>query len=133
MADPLPVDAARLKAEFPDLTDEDLQAYVTVTARVLGDAVSRAKKMREVMEQGRRAQEKARSGAPLTAPSTEVLRKFSSRLKNEVPLIGVGGIMSGADAKEKIDAGATLVQIYTGLIYRGPALVAECAEALADD
>jgi dihydroorotate dehydrogenase len=40
--------------------------------------------------------------------------------------------MSGADAREKIDAGATLVQLYTGLIYRGPALVAECAEALAD-
>ena len=41
--------------------------------------------------------------------------------------------MSGTDAREKIDAGATLVQLYTGLIYRGPALVAECAEALADD
>ncbi|HEX9301665.1 MAG TPA: quinone-dependent dihydroorotate dehydrogenase, partial [Casimicrobiaceae bacterium] len=45
--------------------------------------------------------------------------------------IGVGGILCGADAKEKIDAGATLVQIYTGLIYRGPGLVAECAKALA--
>jgi dihydroorotate dehydrogenase len=43
----------------------------------------------------------------------------------------VGGILSGADAKEKIDAGATLVQIYTGLIYRGPDLVVECARALA--
>ena len=45
--------------------------------------------------------------------------------------LGVGGILSGADAKEKIDAGATLIQIYTGLIYRGPDLVAECARALA--
>jgi dihydroorotate dehydrogenase len=69
------------------------------------------------------------SGAPLAAPSTEVLRKFSSRLKNEVPLIGVGGIMSGADARAKFDAGASLVQIYSGLVYRGPGLVAECVHA----
>ena len=82
MADPLPVDAARLKAEFPDLTDEDLQAYVTVTARVLGDAVSRAKKMREVMEQGRRAQEKARSGAPLTAVLQARLIELEQRLND---------------------------------------------------
>jgi dihydroorotate dehydrogenase len=48
-----------------------------------------------------------------------------------MPIIGVGGILSGKDAQEKIDAGATLVQIYTGLIYRGPDLIAECARALA--
>ena len=81
MADPLPVDAARLKAEFPDLTDEDLQAYVTVTARVLGDAVSRAKKMRDVMEQARRAQEKARSGAPLTADEALLDRYLAALAK----------------------------------------------------
>jgi dihydroorotate dehydrogenase len=69
------------------------------------------------------------SGAPLMARSTEVLRKFSSRLKNEVPLIGVGGIMSGADARAKFDAGASLVQVYSGLVYRGPGLVAECVQA----
>ena len=48
-----------------------------------------------------------------------------------MPIIGVGGILSGEDAREKIAAGATLVQIYTGLIYRGPRLVVEIAEALA--
>ena len=48
-----------------------------------------------------------------------------------LPIIGVGGIMSGNDAREKLAAGASLVQIYTGLIYRGPALVTECVEALA--
>ena len=48
-----------------------------------------------------------------------------------MPIIGVGGIMSGEDARAKIAAGATLVQLYTGLIYRGPALVAECVRALA--
>jgi dihydroorotate dehydrogenase len=47
-----------------------------------------------------------------------------------VPIIGVGGILGGADARAKIDAGASLVQVYTGLIYRGPALIRECAQAL---
>ena len=56
---------------------------------------------------------------------------LAKALDGALPIIGVGGILSGADAKEKIDAGATLVQIYTGLIYRGPDLVAECARALA--
>ena len=56
---------------------------------------------------------------------------LAQALDGALPIIGVGGILSGADAKEKIDAGATLVQIYTGLIYRGPELVAECARALA--
>ena len=69
------------------------------------------------------------SGAPLTRRSTEVLRKFSSLLGSEVPLIGCGGIMSGADAREKFDAGASLVQLYSGLVYRGPALILECVAA----
>jgi dihydroorotate dehydrogenase len=69
------------------------------------------------------------SGAPLFAPSTEVLRAFAARLKGEVPLIGCGGIMSGADARAKFDAGAALVQIYSGLVFRGPELIAECASA----
>jgi dihydroorotate dehydrogenase len=54
-----------------------------------------------------------------------------AELGSEVPIIGVGGIMSGDDACEKLAAGASLVQIYTGLIYRGPALVTEFVEALA--
>ncbi|HEY7240446.1 MAG TPA: hypothetical protein VH600_14825 [Burkholderiales bacterium] len=69
------------------------------------------------------------SGAPLTAPSTEILRKFSRLLKGEVPLIACGGIMSAADARAKFDAGASLVQLYSGLVYRGPRLVAECVRA----
>jgi len=71
------------------------------------------------------------SGRPLRAQATAVIRTLASALDGALPIIGVGGILSGADAKEKIDAGATLVQIYTGLIYRGPDLVAECAKALA--
>jgi dihydroorotate dehydrogenase len=69
------------------------------------------------------------SGAPIRSLATEVLRKFSAQLKGEALLIGAGGIASGEDAIGKIRAGASLVQLYTGLIYRGPALVAECASA----
>jgi dihydroorotate dehydrogenase len=70
------------------------------------------------------------SGAPVRAASTQVIKTLKARLGNTLPIIGVGGILSGADAKEKIMAGASLVQIYSGLIYRGPDLVSECAKAL---
>jgi len=68
------------------------------------------------------------SGAPIRAQATRVLKEFSSHLP-QTTLIGAGGILSGADAAEKRAAGATLVQLYTGLIYRGPGLVAECVSA----
>ncbi|MBK8765097.1 MAG: quinone-dependent dihydroorotate dehydrogenase [Burkholderiaceae bacterium] len=71
------------------------------------------------------------SGAPVLAPSNRVIAALRARLPAGYPIIGVGGVMSGADARSKIDAGATVVQIYTGLVYRGPALVRECAVALA--
>jgi len=71
------------------------------------------------------------SGAPIRARATQVLGALARALAGEVPLIGAGGILSGANAAEKIAAGASLVQLYTGLIYRGPALIAECAEAIA--
>jgi len=69
------------------------------------------------------------SGMPLRARSTDVLGTLCRELKGEIPVIGVGGIMKGEDAVEKIDAGAALVQIHTGLIYRGPGLVNECISA----
>ncbi|MES0873474.1 quinone-dependent dihydroorotate dehydrogenase [Sinimarinibacterium thermocellulolyticum] len=71
------------------------------------------------------------SGAPLRALADETLRKLRMRVGADFPLIGVGGIHSGADAKAKRAAGADLVQIYTGFIYRGPALIGECAAALS--
>jgi len=71
------------------------------------------------------------SGAPLRQRSTSVVRTLAAALDGALPIIGVGGILSGAQAREKIDAGASLVQIYTGLIYRGPDLVAECVRAVA--
>ena len=70
------------------------------------------------------------SGAPVRAASTQVIKALKARLGNQLPIIGVGGILSGADAREKIMAGASLVQLYSGLIYRGPDLVNECAKAL---
>ena len=71
------------------------------------------------------------SGRPLKNKATAVIRILAKALDGSLPIIGVGGIMSGADAVEKIAAGAALVQIYTGLVYKGPGLVAEIAEALA--
>ena len=71
------------------------------------------------------------SGAPLLAASNRVIRLLRAALGSAYPIIGVGGVMSAADAKSKLAAGANLVQIYTGLIYRGPALVTEVARALA--
>jgi len=68
------------------------------------------------------------SGEPVKEISTKVIRQFSSCLKGEIPIIGVGGIASVKDAQEKLDAGASLVQIYTGLIYEGPNLVKICAK-----
>ncbi|MBU3577364.1 quinone-dependent dihydroorotate dehydrogenase [Polynucleobacter sp. UK-Kesae-W10] len=70
------------------------------------------------------------SGAPVRIASNIVIKALKARLGNTLPIIGVGGILSGADAREKIVAGASLVQLYSGLIYRGPDLVNECAKAL---
>jgi dihydroorotate dehydrogenase len=70
------------------------------------------------------------SGAPVRHKSTAVIRNLAAELRGALPIIGVGGILNGADAAEKIEAGAALVQIYSGLIYRGPALVGEACAAL---
>lgn len=69
------------------------------------------------------------SGRPLRERATQVVQRLARVLDGALPIIGVGGILSGEDAKEKLDAGAALVQLYTGLVYRGPDLVAECVRA----
>ncbi len=69
------------------------------------------------------------SGAPVFAPSNRVLKKLADAFAGSLPLIGVGGILSGGDAKHKLDLGATAVQVYSGMVYRGPALVKECLAA----
>ena len=70
------------------------------------------------------------SGRPLFSPSTEVLRELAKTVKGRIPIIGVGGIFSGADAKAKMKAGASLVQIYTGFIYKGPDLIRDAVHAI---
>jgi len=71
------------------------------------------------------------SGAPLRPLATAAIRRLAAALKGRIPIIGVGGIMSAEDAGEKLDAGASLVQVYTGLVYRGPALVQQIVDGLA--
>ena len=70
------------------------------------------------------------SGAPVFEASNRVITQLRSALGAGYPIIGVGGVMSGADAHSKLQAGADLVQIYTGLIYRGPELVQQSAKAI---
>jgi len=72
------------------------------------------------------------SGEPLKQASTRVIGRLSSKLEGKIPIIGAGGIMNAGDAKEKMDAGASLVQLYSGLIYRGPGLVGEIINALGE-
>ena len=117
----------------PDLSESDIDA----AGRVLGDLqvdgviATNTTIAREGVEGARHAEEVGGlSGAPLMAKSTSVLRMLRTRLPEAIPLVGVGGILHGADAATKQAAGATLVQLYTGLVYRGPALVGECVEAL---
>lgn len=117
----------------PDLSENDIEA----AGRVLGDLgvdgviAGNTTTSRDGVEGARHADEVGGlSGAPLMARSTAVLRMLRTRLPEHIPVIGVGGILVGADAATKQAAGATLVQTYTGLVYRGPALISECVEAL---
>ena len=71
------------------------------------------------------------SGAPVFEASTAVVRKLAHALAGELPIIAAGGVLEGAQARAKLEAGAALVQLYSGLIYRGPALVRECVRATA--
>jgi dihydroorotate dehydrogenase len=116
----------------PDLDEPQIQAIADAVRRHRIDAViaTNTSTGREGVEGLRHANEAGGlSGAPITDRSTSILQGIKSRLGNEVALIGVGGIMSGLDAAGKRAAGADLVQLYTGLVYRGPGLVSECASA----
>lgn len=117
----------------PDLSDRDIEAAARVLSELSVDGViaTNTTIARPLVESDPVAKETGGlSGAPLMGQSTLVLRRLRSRLPESIPLIGVGGIASGADAVAKMSAGASLVQVYSGLIYRGPALVGECVEAI---
>ncbi len=118
----------------PDLTDADIQSISAALLRHRMDgliATNTTLSRAAVAGIEHADQAGGLSGKPLLETSNNVIRKFHQELGNTIPIIGVGGIFSGADARAKLDAGASLVQIYTGLIYRGPTLVHECAQALA--
>ena len=117
----------------PDLSDRDIEAAARVLSDLSVDGViaTNTTIARVGMENHPLASEAGGlSGAPVMARSTAVLRRLRTRLPESIPLIGVGGICSGADAAAKMSAGATMVQLYSGLVYRGPALVGECVESI---
>jgi dihydroorotate dehydrogenase len=70
------------------------------------------------------------SGKPLKQRSTEIIRYIAEKTHGKLPIIAVGGIFTGEDAKEKLEAGATLVQVYTGFIYEGPAIAKKICKSL---
>ena len=116
----------------PDLDDDAIRSIAGILRREGMDGViaTNATVARADVEQyPNGVQTGGLSGEPLRERSTRIIRSLAAGLGGEIPIIGGGGIMAGADAVEKLDAGATLVQIYTGLIYRGPQLVAECVSA----
>ena len=113
----------------PDLSEAEIREMAQIFSEVQIDALiatnttldkSSIQGLRFADEQG------GLSGMPLTKQSTEVIRLFREALAKTIPIIGVGGIMSGEDAKAKLAAGASLVQIYTGFVYQGPSLVKDC-------
>ncbi|WP_073953684.1 quinone-dependent dihydroorotate dehydrogenase [Thalassospira sp. TSL5-1] len=117
----------------PDLTDEDKAdiASVVLDLKIDGMIVSNTTIDRPVgLNSYDQSETGGLSGPPLMAPSTKVLADFYQLTKGQVPLIGVGGIASGKDAYEKILNGASLVQLYTALIYKGPGLAAEICDDL---
>lgn len=117
----------------PDLSEDEIDSIAEVMnkARVDGVIATNTTLDRFPVEGHRHAGEVGGlSGRPLYGRSTAVLRRLRARLNDNVTTVGVGGILSGADAAGKMAAGARLVQVYSGLIYRGPELVRECVDAI---
>lgn len=117
----------------PDLSREDIDfiAAQLITFKIDGLIVTNTTLSRDGVENLAFGNEAGGlSGAPVFEKSTACLRQFAEVLNGQIPLIGVGGITQGEHAVAKIEAGATLVQIYSGLIYTGPELVKQCVSAL---
>ncbi|MEO9135065.1 MAG: quinone-dependent dihydroorotate dehydrogenase [Casimicrobiaceae bacterium] len=118
----------------PDLADDALRAIARslIRHRIDGVIATNTTLARDGVEGLPHAAEQGGlSGAPLRERAMTVLRTLAATVDGTLPIIAAGGIMSADEAVERIRAGATLVQLYTGLIYRGPDLVAECVRALA--
>jgi len=117
----------------PDLEQSDIQfiASQLIQFKIDGLIVTNTTLSREGVEGLAFGDEAGGlSGAPVFEKSTACLGEFAKQLKGEVPLIGVGGILAGEHAVAKQQAGATLVQIYSGMIYTGPALIQDCVNAM---
>ena len=118
----------------PDLKDDEIPVIADVVTRHRMDAVIATNTTigREGVEGMKHADEAGGlSGTPLKPQADRVLAALSNVLPDQVALIGVGGITRGQDAVDKLDLGASLVQFYTGMVYRGPELVTECLQAIA--
>ena len=116
----------------PDLTDTQLNDALDVilSAGMDGVIATNTSLQREGLRSMEREQAGGLSGRPIAARSEAMLEKIVKRLGGRVPVISVGGIMSPEDARRRLDKGATLVQVYTGLIYRGPGLVKSILRSL---
>lgn len=119
----------------PDLTDSQLLDIIDIISKtgIAGVIATNTTISREGLVSKHRNETGGLSGKPLRARSTEVIRFLSEESKNAFPIIGVGGIHSAEDAIEKLRAGASLVQLYTGFIYEGPALVKEINEMILQE
>jgi dihydroorotate dehydrogenase len=119
----------------PDLDDAQVRAIAeAITRHGVDGAIATNTTVARDAVQGLPHAEQAGglSGAPVFPASNRVIRLLRGALGPQLPIIGVGGVLSGDDARAKLEAGADLVQLYTGLIYKGPPLVAQCARALRE-
>ena len=109
----------------PDLTDEQLLDIIDIvnTTKIAGVIATNTTLSREGLQSENKTEMGGLSGKPLTKRSTEVIRFLADKSNRSFPIIGVGGIHTAEDAIEKLDAGASLIQLYTGFIYEGPALI----------
>ena len=116
----------------PDLTDEQLLDIIDIVkeTKIAGVIATNTTISREGLQSENKVEVGGLSGKPLTKRSTEVIRFLSEKSNKAFPIIGVGGIHSAQDALEKLEAGASLVQLYTGFIYEGPQLIKEINKAL---
>lgn len=116
----------------PDLDEQALDdiAQTVAASGIEGIIISNTTIARPPLKSAHAQEAGGLSGRPLLAPSTEMLRRMRRRVSANIVLIGAGGIFSGADAYEKIRAGASLVQLYTGLVYEGPGLVTRIKKEL---
>lgn len=116
----------------PDITLDEAQAIAQTaqTYQIDGLIATNTTLSRERIHSPKKSEHGGLSGFPLKERSTELIRHLYSILKGSIPIIGVGGIFTGQDAYEKIRAGANLVQIYTGMIYRGPAIAKKINEEI---